>query len=246
MRLSHAVFLLATLAVCCARAQNSAGGATPGDPVKPVPGTSNDRLLFTVPNFLTLENAGQVPPLTTAEKLRVTARGSFDPTVFVWYGALAGIGQAENSPPSYQQGAAGYARRYAVAFADSTIENFMTKGILPSLLREDPRYFQLGKGGFWHRAGYAVSCVFVTRTDSGNNRFNFSEVAGSAVAAAISVSYHARGERNLPNAMSTWGTQLGFDILWAVGKEFWPDVRRKLNGSKSPEPSNAAASGRPF
>ncbi|HYA97164.1 MAG TPA: hypothetical protein VEH49_03645, partial [Methylomirabilota bacterium] len=28
-----------------------------------VPGTSNDRLFFTLPDFLTLENVGKVPPL---------------------------------------------------------------------------------------------------------------------------------------------------------------------------------------
>jgi hypothetical protein len=245
MRPRHAVLFLVTLAVCCARAQNSAGGATPADPVKPVSGTSNDRILFALPNFLTLENAGHVPPLTTAEKFKVTVRGSFDLEPFIWYAALAGIGQAQNSPPSYRQGAAGYARRYAADFADSTIENFMTKAIFPSLLREDPRYFQLGQGGFWRRTGYAVSRIFVTRTDSGHDRFNFSEIAGAAAAAGMSIGYHGTGERNLPNAMSTWGTQVGYDFLWALAKEFWPDVRRKVNGSKSPA-SNGAASEKPF
>lgn len=57
-------------------------------------GTSNDRLLFALPNFLTLENAGQVPPLTAVEKFRATARGTFDPVEFLWYGALSGISQA--------------------------------------------------------------------------------------------------------------------------------------------------------
>jgi hypothetical protein len=33
-----------------------------------VEGTSNDRLFYTPPNFLSLENAGNVPPLTTKEK----------------------------------------------------------------------------------------------------------------------------------------------------------------------------------
>jgi hypothetical protein len=41
------------------------------------------------------------------------------------------------------RGATGYAKRYGAQFADGTIENFMTKAILPSLLHQDPRYFQL-------------------------------------------------------------------------------------------------------
>jgi hypothetical protein len=184
-------------------------------------------------------------PLTAAEKFKVTARGTFDPVEFAWYGALAGIGQAENSPPSYRQGAEGYVKRYAADFADGTIENFMTKAVFPSLLHQDPRYFQLGKGGFWHRACYALSHTFVTRTDSGRTQFNYSEIFGSAAAAGISISYHATGQRNLPSAMGVWGTQVGYDTLTVVVQEFWPDIRRKLRGSKSSQPSPSPATAPP-
>jgi len=201
---------------------------------KPTRGTSKDRLFFALPNFLTLENAGHVPPLTAAEKFRVTARGSFDPVEYFWYGALAGISQAENSEPGFGQGAAGYGKRYASYFADGTIENFTTAAILPSLLHQDPRYFQMGEGGFWRRAAYAMSRIYVTRTDSGHNQFNYSEILGSAAAAGISTfTYHPRGDRNMLNAMSVWGTQVGYDTLTLVVREFWPDIRRKLRKPKS-------------
>ena len=190
-------------------------------------GTSNDRLFYTLPDFLTVQNAENIPPLSTGAKFKVVARGSFDYIEFPWYAILAGISQAQNSEPAYGQGAAGYARRYGTAFADGTIENFMTSAILPSILRQDPRYYQLGKGGFWHRSGYAVSRIFVTRSDSGNTQFNYSEIVGSAIAGGISTySYHPHGERNVENSLSVWGTQVGLDTLTYWVKEFWPDVRR--------------------
>jgi hypothetical protein len=198
---------------------------------KPSSGTSKDRLFFTLPNFLTLENAnaGKVPPLTAAQKFKVVARSTFDPVEYFWYGALAGISQAENSEPGFGQGAQGYGKRYGSYFADGTIENFITEAILPSMLHQDPRYFQMGKGGFWRRTGYAVSRIFVTRTDKGTNQFNYSEVVGSGAASFISTySYHPRGDRNVPNTLSVWGTQVGWDTVTYVVKEFWPDVRRKL------------------
>lgn len=196
-------------------------------------GTSNDRLFYALPNFLTLENAANVPPLTTGQKFKVVARSSFDYVEYFWYGALAGIGQAENSEARYGQGAEGYGKRYGTAFADGTIENFMTGAILPSLLHQDPRYFQSGKGGFWHRTGYAISRIFVTRTDSGRNQFNYSEIFGSAASAGISTfTYHPRGDRNLESALSVWGTEVGYDTLTIVIKEFWPDLRRKLRKTK--------------
>jgi hypothetical protein len=192
-------------------------------------GTSKDRLFYTLPNFLTLENANQVPPLTAGEKFKVVARSSFDYVQYPWYGFLAGISQAENSEPGYGQGAAGYGKRYGAALADGTIENFMTSAVFPALLRQDPRFFQSGKGRFWHRVGYAMSRVIITRGDSGNSQFNFSEIFGSALSAGISTySYHPHADKNLPNAASVWGTQVGYDTLTYVVKEFWPDIRRKI------------------
>jgi hypothetical protein len=247
-------------------------GATPAtgsqpaekDPVKPTTqdgsngkGTSNDRLFFTLPNFLTLENAGQVPPLTAKQKFAVVARGSFDPVNFAWYGFLAGMSQWQDSDPGYGQGAAGYGKRYGAALADGVIENFMTGSIFPSVLRQDPRYFQMGHGSFMHRTLYAMSRNLITRTDSGRNQFNYSEVVGGALAAAISTySYHPRSQvfttpnppyyrfvpsaRTLDNTLSLWGQQYGYDTLTLVIKEFWPDIRRKLRRQPTitmPDPS---------
>lgn len=196
-------------------------------------GTSNDRLGFALPNFLTLENSGKVAPLTSGQKFKVVARGSFDYVMLPWYGFLAGISQAENSEPGYGQGAAGYGKRYGAAAADGTIENFMTGAILPSLLHQDPRYFQLEKGGFLHRAGYAVSRILITRTDSGKSQFNYSEVFGSAMSASISTySYHPHEDRTLRNTASVWGSEIGYDTLTIFVREFWPDIRRKIRKDK--------------
>jgi hypothetical protein len=229
-----------------------AGTSSQGDPVQPVKkdqqqtskdqqptsgtqsGTSNDRLFFTLPNFLTLENGHGVPPLSTGEKFNVVLRSSFDYVEYPWYGFLSGLSQAENSEPGYGQGARGYAKRYGAAFTDGTIENFMTGAILPSVFHQDPRYFQNGHGGFWHRAGYAVSRSFVTQTDSGKTQFNYSEILGGALSAGISTySYHPSADRTVPNTVSVWGTQLGYDTLTLVVKEFWPDIRRKLKKQTS-------------
>ncbi|HXX19422.1 MAG TPA: hypothetical protein VEJ46_08465 [Candidatus Acidoferrum sp.] len=199
-------------------------------------GTSNDRLFWTLPNFLTVSNEGKYPPLTAKQKFAVVLRSSFDYVEYPWYGLLAGIGQAENSEPSYGQGAEGYGKRYGTAMADGTIENFMTSAVVPSLLRQDPRYYQLGRGGFWHRTGYAVSRLFITRSDSGARQFNFSELCGSSAAAAISTySYHPSADRNLSNAASVWGTQMGYDGLTFVVKEFWPDIKHKFSHKHPPE-----------
>ena len=193
-------------------------------------GTSNDRLFYTLPNFLTLENGGNLPPLTTGQKFKVVARGSFDPVLYPWYGFLAAISQAENSEPGYGQGWAGYGKRYGASFADGTIENFITGAILPSALHQDPRYFQLGQGSFMHRTLYAVSRNIITRTDAGGSQFNYSEILGGGMSAFISTySYHPSADKTISNTISVWATQYAYDTVTLVVKEFWPDVHRKLS-----------------
>jgi hypothetical protein len=200
-------------------------------------GTSNDRLFMVLPNFLTISNAAQVPPLTAKQKFKVVLRSSFDYSEFPWYAAIAGISQAENSEPGFGQGFEGYGKRYGAAFADGTIENFFVSAILPSVLHTDPRFYQKPDGGFTRRFWYAGTRIFVTRSDAGHPRFNVPEILGSLMAASISTySYHPRSDRNLGNMGSVWGSQLLYDTLTLEIKEFWPDVERKFMKHKANNP----------
>lgn len=201
-------------------------------------GTSNDRLLFAMPNFLTIANGSEVPPLSSGQKFKAVARSAFDYFEFPWYAALAGINQAENSEPGYRQGFEGYAKRYGAAFADGTIENFWTSAILPSGLHQDPRFYQKADGGFGSRSIYAASRMFVTRSDAGHREFNASEIFGAMIAAVISTySYHPKADKTVANTASVWGSEVGYDTITIEIKEFWPDIHRKLShkaGSKPP------------
>lgn len=203
-------------------------GSQPADDDSQKSGTSNDRLFWTLPNFLVVENSMQAPPLESKAKYKLVLRTSFDWAQLAYTGFVAGIGQAQNSEPGYGQGSAGYFKRFASSFADNTDENFWTAAILPSLLHQDPRYFQLGQGRFLHRFGYAVTRQLITRNDAGRREFNFSEVGGSCIAAAISNLYHPVDDRTFANTLSVWGTLVGWDTVGSVVKEFWPDIRRKF------------------
>jgi hypothetical protein len=190
--------------------------------------TSHDRLFWALPNFLTVENAENVPPLTAGQKFKLVARGVYDPMEFVLVGFVAGLGQASDSDPAYGQGAQGYAKRYGTAYGDNAIENFMAYAVFPSLLHQDPRYYQLGQGGFRKRMIHAVSRVVITRSDSGQTQCNYSELLGASSAAAISTyTYHPQNERNFGNVATVWVTQMGWDAATYIVKEFWPDLRKK-------------------
>jgi hypothetical protein len=194
------------------------------EPAKP----QNDRIFWALPNFLTVENASSAPKLTVGQKFKLVAQSTFDPVEFGFIALASGINQASNSEPSYGQGFVGYAKRYGTTFGDTNIGNFMTGAVFPSLLHQDPRYYQLGKGGVLHRALYAGCRVFVTRSDTGNNQFNFSEILGNGVAAGIANGYHPP-PRTLLNSISIWWTSIGWDAAGYELKEFWPDIKHKLH-----------------
>jgi hypothetical protein len=213
-----------------AQTKPAAQPATPqSSQSKPAASPKNDRVFMVMPNYATVENASQLPPLSSGQKFKIAAENTFDPFVYPFVGLQAAIGQAENSPKSLGQGWGPYAQRYGIAFGDNAIGNFMTGAIFPSLLHQDPRYYQLGKGGFTHRALYAVSRMLITRGDDGSKEFNYSEVFGNASNAAISNLYHVQSDRTVSRTLTTWVVQIGWDAASDVTKEFWPDIHRKFS-----------------
>jgi len=187
----------------------------------------NDRIFYALPNYLTVENASSLPPLTVGQKFKLVAQGTFDPLEFAFLALEAGVNQASNTNPTFGQGFKGYGKRYALAFTDNAMENFGTGAIFPALLHQDPRYYQIGKGKFLHRAEYAGLRIFLTRSDSGKAQFNYSEIFGSALAAGISNSYHPPPQTLVEN-INVWWTQIGWDAVGYEMKEFWPDIHRYL------------------
>jgi hypothetical protein len=111
----------------------------------------------------------------------------------------------------------------------------MTTAVFPSMLKEDPRYYRLAEGKVSRRLWYPIERLFVTRLDRGGDRFNISESAGNAVAAGLSNFYHAREDRTVGRNFETFGMLIMWDGLSNELKEFWPDIRRKLQHKKPTE-----------
>ncbi len=203
-------------------------------PIQEQIGLKNDRLFYVLANYTTVENRDEFEPLSAKTKFKLSAKTMSDPVTVSFIGVIALLGQARNSDPSYGQGLQGYGKRYGTFFADTGIGTLMTTSVFPTLLHQDPRYFQLGTGSTWHRAIYSVSRIFVTRTDSGELQFNYSEIVGNAVAAGISNTYHPQNQRTLGKTLSVWGTSIMLNTACNVAKEFWPDIRRKIREQKHP------------
>jgi hypothetical protein len=193
----------------------------------------NDRIFLVIPNYGTVEHpTANIPPLTVKQKFKTGAEDAFDTYSVPLAGIVAAISQAENSDAAWGQGWGAFGKRYAATYADTVIGSFMTTGVFPSILHEDPRYFRMGSGGFRKRSWYAVTRLFVIRTDAGKQQFNYSEFMGNATAAGISLTYHTVQERNFSSFAGDYATQIAIDAFANQLKEFWPDIRHHFSHKK--------------
>ncbi len=239
------IALAGTLGAWTLRAQGQTSATTNGQSSVPVAPTPNDspsqvnnpndqfgkqpkRILGIIPNYRAVSANTQLPPLNFKGELWLATQDTFDYSNFIFVGALAGIDMAGKSQPIFGQGAEGFGKYYWHTFADVGIENYMTEAVVPLATKEDPRYYTMGRGGFFKRTGYAVTRLFITRANSGKRTFNFSEVIGAGAAAGISNAYYPSQNNQWVKTYQRWGTQVAFDGVFNVLKEFWPDVDQAI------------------
>lgn len=187
-------------------------------------GQESRHLFWIIPNYRTSASLHPYTPLTVKEKFKVAGEDSWDRGTIALAALFAGEAQLSNSNRPFGQGVAGYARYWGTSYGDFVIGNYMTEGIFPSLLHQDPRYFRKGTGGGWARLRFAISQSFVTHSDSdGHTQLNYSEWLGNSAAVAISNAYYT-DNRTARDAASKLGLQIGVDMAANILKEFYPDI----------------------
>src|SRR6516225_3263163 len=103
---------------------------------------SDGRVLGVIPAHKIISTTSlAIEPLAPRGKFNLAFKDTVDPFTFVSAAFYGGIAQWQNDYPGYGQGAQGYSKRFAAAYADQAIGNYLTEAIFPVLLRQDPRYF---------------------------------------------------------------------------------------------------------
>jgi hypothetical protein len=153
------------------------------------------RVLGMVPNFY-VSYIPDAVPLTSKQKFEIAWKTVIDPITFVMVGAAAGVEQAQNHFAGYGQGAQGYGKRFGAGYADTVAGTFIGGAILPSLLKQDPRYFYKGTGSKGSRFMYAIANSFICKGDNGRWQPNYSNILGSLAAGGISNIYYPSQDRD--------------------------------------------------
>ena len=190
------------------------------------------RVLGVLPNFY-VSYIPHAAPLDSKQKFQLALKTVVDPFTFVFVAGAAGVQQAQNHFRGYGQGAEGYAKRFGAGYADTVTSTFIGGAILPSLLKQDPRYFYKGTGSTRSRFLYAIANAVICKGDNGRWQPNYSNILGNLAAGGISNLYYPAQDRDGAD-FTIENAALGIGAT-AVANLFQEFVIRKLT-PKAPKP----------
>jgi hypothetical protein len=175
------------------------------------------RVFGIVPNFY-VSYVGEAAPLTPKRKFELALKATTDPITTMAVATIAGVDQATNRFSGYGQGAQGYAKRYGASYANFASGLWIGGAILPSILKQDPRYFYKGSGSKRSRFLYAVSRPFICKGDNQRWQPNYSSVLGDLTAGGLSNLYIPERDRHgaaltFENAGIALGTSVAINVL---------------------------------
>jgi hypothetical protein len=182
------------------------------------------RVLGIIPNFYATYEPDPAP-LVPRQKFQLALRSVVDPFTFVAVGFLAGLEQATNDFDGYGQGAQGYAKRYGAVYTNVFVGTMIGSAILPSLLKQDPRYFYRGTGTTKSRLLYALGNAVIAKGDNKKWQPNYSGIIGSFATGAISYTYTPASNRSAGILVQGALTRIAESAVAGVFQEF---VIRKL------------------
>lgn len=156
---------------------------------------TKQRLLGILPNYYVVYFRDPVP-LSAGQKMRLALRLSIDPVNIGIDAAQAGLQTNSENFAEYGTGAEGFAKRFGAAYAEDITGTMIGSGLLPALLRQDPRYYYKGTGTITSRILYALSWSVRCKGDNGKWQFNYSSILGNIATTSISNLYLPKAIRD--------------------------------------------------
>ncbi len=216
-------YVIPQIALAVARADVDVEVTLPSDLIaeEQVKVEEQQKLFGVIPNYY-VSYVPQAAPLTPRLKFQLAWKTTTNPVNLLITGGIAGIEQSDNAFSGYGQGMTGYARRFGAAYGDFISGTYIGGAILPSLLKQDPRYFWKGSGSKSSRFFYAVANAVICKGDNGHWQANYSGIIGGLAAGGLSNLYYPAENRNgaaLTFENAAIGT--GFGAVGNVIQEFF-------------------------
>lgn len=170
------------------------------------------------------------PLLGIRRKLTFGVRQIASPYFLVAVVSGAGYEQILNGRPNYGTDKGAFGQRLGAAAIHDSSDSVFSDGLMPALLHQDPRFYVMGtRHGLLPRGFYAISRVFVTRSDTGATQANFSLFAGHAATAILENAYYPSDNRGVRETAASFGGSLAGTALSNAVREFLPDLRHLVH-----------------
>lgn len=173
-----------------------------------------------------------LPPPSVHEKWKFFLKETATPLIALDVLPGATLSQMTHSAPLYGRNPwrhEAFLKRVGAIAGDTVSANFFSDFLLASAFHEDTRYVAKGPSshhGLIWRFGYAISRSVVTHTDAGADTFDFANVIGCGMSAALSNAYYPPLSRTRAVSLTNWGTGIASSGFSNLMPEFGPGVGR--------------------
>lgn len=197
------------------------------------------RVLGVLPNYFVVYDHDAVP-LTAAQKFQLFGKAILDPADFAFTGIVAGVQQFRRDYSGFGLEESSYAKRYAAFYASIFTRSALDSAVLPSLFKQDPRYFYKGTGSTASRIGYAIGTAVVRKGDDGHWQPNYSNILGGLAAGALTNLYYpAQDRRGMRLTLENSGIALATSAAAHLAQEF---LFQKITSRGRPPASGSTGS----
>ena len=165
-------------------------------------------------------------PLTLWQNYAWSLHQAFGPGQIFATAVGAAIDHSTNDPVKWGGGAEGYAERFASRLGRVAIREDIAFAVR-AVDHEDPRYFRSAETGVWKRARYAAIRTFVVRNERGGTMPAYSLLLADFATPFIAQTWRPEPV-NVGREIRGGAIGIGVAALGNLGKEFWPDIRKKF------------------
>jgi hypothetical protein len=195
-----------------------------GHPI-PLERRQPQRILGFMPNFRTVSGGSTPHPPGWKYNFVVATHQATDYSTFIFLGLTSLTAEGMNMHPALGKGPAGF---YAYAwrgFLDKSDGTYLSAWVLPTLLREDTRYYALGAGhSLPSRAFYVIDRQAITRTYGGAPTPNIAGLGAKALTQYVSRYYYPPSATTFGVLASKFGYSVMRDVMFSSIREFYPDI----------------------
>ncbi len=214
-----------------APAAQSAAAPSPQDPLDaaghpiPLERRQPQRILGFIPNFRTVSGGSTPHPPGWKYNFIVATHQATDYSTFIFLGLTSLTAEGMDMHPALGKGPPGFYAYSWRGFLDKSDGTYLSAWVLPTLLREDTRYYALGSGhSVPARVLYVIDRQAIARTYGGTPTPNIAGLGAKALTQYVSRYYYPPSATTFGVLASKFGYSVMRDVMFSSIREFYPDL----------------------